>query len=81
MANGGSVNAQVTDAVTQANVSAIGLAAPLSLATTYAAMADSVSLLMKNAVTAQHNGQTVAGAATAVTCATIIAFAAKGAVQ
>jgi len=79
MSSGSTVNSQITDAVTQANASAIGLAAPLSLAITYSSMADSVSRLMENAVTAQQNGQTVAGAATAVTCATIIAFAVKGA--
>ena len=76
---GGTVNRQITDAVTQANTSAIGLAPSLSLALTYTAMADSVAHLMQNAVTAQQNGQTIGASATAVTCATIIAFAVKGA--
>ena len=80
MANG-TVNSQITDAVTQANASAIGLAPSLSLALTYTAMADSVAKLMQNGVTAQQNGSTIGGAATAVTCATIIAFAVKGATQ
>ena len=80
MANG-TVNSQITDAVTQANTSAIGLAPPLSMALTYMAMADSVGKLMENAVAGQQNGSTIGGAATAVTCATIIAFAVKGATE
>ncbi len=79
MASGGTVSSQITDAVTQANTSVIGQAPALSMALTYTAMADSVSKLMQNAVAAQQNGQAVGGAATAVTCATIIAFAVKGA--
>ncbi len=74
----GTVSSQITDAVTQANTSAVGLAPSYSLALTCTAMANSVSQLMQNAVTAQHNGQTLGAAATTITCATIIAFAVKG---
>ena len=44
-----------------------------ALAMAEAAMADTIGLVMHNAVTAQRNMQTLANAAVAVTCALIIA--------
>lgn len=80
MANG-TVNSQITDAVTQSDVAVIGLSPSLSLSFTYAAAAQSITRLMNNAVTIQYGSQICREAATAVTCATILAFATLGAVS
>lgn len=76
----GTVDSQITDAVTQSNVSVIGLSPSLSLSFTYAAAAQSITRLMNNAVTIQYGSQLCGEAATAVTCALIIAAGAAGAV-
>lgn len=68
----GSVNAQITDAVTQSDVAVIGLSPCLSLAFTYAAAAQSITRLMNNAVTVQYSSQICREAATTVTCAKIL---------
>lgn len=77
---GGTVNSQITDAVTQSDTAVIGLSPSLSLSFTYAAAAQSISRLMSNAVTTQHGSQICREAATAVTCAMILAFGMAGAV-
>lgn len=72
MAGGSSVNSQVVDATTQVGTGVLGHAAALSLALVEDAMADSLGLAMQNAVSAQHNGQVVATASVAATCALIL---------
>lgn len=75
----GTVNSMITDAVTQSNVAVVGLSPSLSLSFTYAAAAQSIARLMNNAVTTQHGSQICREAATAVTCALILAFGVAGA--
>lgn len=55
---------------------AVGEAPSLAMAMTYVAMAGTVGLAMENAVAAQQRGQVVAGAATVLVLAKIIAAAA-----
>lgn len=59
------VNSQVTDAVTQANLKVLGEAPAMAMGTIYQAMAQSVGLSMQNAVSAQQQMNTIAAAATA----------------
>lgn len=66
------VNSQVLDSVTQVDTLNVGIAASTAMGMTYIAMADSISKVMQNASTAQQNGQLVASAATATTCAMIV---------
>jgi len=51
----------------------IGYAAPLSIGMTYVSMADSISHLMNNAVSAQGNSQVIQNSSVTQTCALIIA--------
>ena len=64
-APGSSVNSQITDAVTQANVKVLGEAPAMAMGTVYQAMAQSVGLSMQNAVSAQQQMNTIAAATTA----------------
>ena len=48
------VNGQITDAVTQANITVLGNAAANAMATVYQVMAHSVGLSMQNAVAQQQ---------------------------
>ena len=50
-----------------------GAAPSVAMAWTYLAMAQSIGLLMNNAVTAEKNMQTTANAATTVACARMLA--------
>ena len=50
----------------------LGLSAPASMALTYSTGADTIGLVMHNAVTAQHGMQTVARSAVATSCANLI---------
>ena len=70
-------NAQVAAAVAASSSLAIGQSAAASMALTYTTAADTMGLVMHNAVTTQHGMQTIARAATATTSAMIIAAAAK----
>lgn len=57
----------------QIDLLAVGASAPLSMALTYVGMAGSIGIVMQNASIAQQNGQSLARAATAATCARIVA--------
>ncbi len=58
------VNAQITDAVTQANVKVLGEAPAQSMALVYQTMAHSISLAMENAQQAQGGLQQIGNAVT-----------------
>jgi Killing trait len=58
-----SVNDQITDAVTQANVKVIGEAPAIAMGTLYQALANSAGILYQNAVAAQQQQNTLAIAA------------------
>ncbi|MDJ0629221.1 MAG: RebB family R body protein [Rhodobacter sp.] len=58
------VNPQITDAVTETNVSVVAEAPAMAVATLYQTMAHSLSLLMENAVAAQQQLNIAAQAAT-----------------
>ncbi|HEY1632851.1 MAG TPA: RebB family R body protein [Rhizomicrobium sp.] len=59
------VNGQITDAVTQSNVTALGSAPSAALANLTNAAAQAFGLMMENAVTIQQSMNMVAQAATA----------------
>ena len=69
---GGTVNSQITDAVTQTAVLTTGQAACVSMGLTYLVMAQTIGMVMANAVTAQRGMQRVAEAAVVMTTAAII---------
>jgi hypothetical protein len=73
----GTVNGQVLEAAGLGSAVTVGAAPATAMAMTYATGADTIGMVMHNAVTAQHGMQTVARAAVATTCAYIIAAAAK----
>ncbi len=58
-----SVNDQITDAVTQANVKVVGEAPAVAMGTLYQALANSTGILYQNAVAAQQQQNTLAIAA------------------
>lgn len=64
MATDTPVNAQITDAVTQANVKVLGEAPAQSMALVYQSMAHSISLAMQNAQQAQGGLQQIGNAVT-----------------
>lgn len=68
----GTVNSQITDAVTQANALTIGLAPGASVAMACITMAESIGLAMQNAVTAQQNMQQIEEAVVVATSAQIL---------
>jgi len=57
------VNEQITDAVTQANVKVLGDAPAMALGMVYQTMAHSIGLMMENAVAAQQQQNMLAQAA------------------
>ncbi|MDF2368996.1 RebB family R body protein [Sneathiella sp.] len=59
MANDTPVNSQITDAVTQSNLTVIGGAPAQSMGTVYQMMAQSVGVSMQNAVSNQQNMNTI----------------------
>ncbi|WP_169569635.1 RebB family R body protein [Sneathiella limimaris] len=59
MANDTPVNSQITDAVTQSNMTALGNAPAQSMATAYQLLAQSVGVSMQNAVANQQNMNTI----------------------
>lgn len=67
----GAINAQ-GQAVAAGNAAVAGAAAQTAMALTYTTGADTIGMVMHNAVAAQHGTQTVARAATANVCAWII---------
>ena len=62
------------------SAAAIAEAPGVAMGMTYVANADSLGLVMENAAAAQQRGQVVAGVATTITVAMIIAAGAKGGV-
>ena len=76
MADSTAVNAQITDAVTQANVKVLGEAPAQSMALVYQTMAHSISLAMENAQQAQGGLQQIGNAVTS-SAVTMILNAAK----
>lgn len=64
MAEDTPVNAQVTDAVTQANLKVLGEQPAMAMGSIYQAMAQSTGILFQNAVSAQHQQNVLAQAAT-----------------
>jgi Killing trait len=63
MADPTSVNSQITDSVTQANVKVVGEAPAIAMSTMYQAMANAVAIAFQNAVAAQQQQNTLAIAA------------------
>jgi hypothetical protein len=59
------VNSQITDAVTQANVKVLGEAPAMAMGSIYQSLADSTGLAFQNAVSAQHQLNALSQAATA----------------
>lgn len=59
-----SVNDQVTDSVTQGNLSVVGESPAVALSTLYQMAAQSFGLMMQNAVSAQQQAAVTAQAAT-----------------
>ncbi len=76
MADQTPVNAQITDAVTQANVKVLGEAPAQAMALIYQTMAHSISLAMENAQQAQGGLQQIGNAVTS-SAITMIMNAAK----
>ena len=72
------VNGQVTDAVTQANVTVLGSAPAQSLGTLYQSVAHSISLALVSAQQAQAGLAQIANAVTASAVATVLASAGGG---
>ena len=76
---GGTVNRQVTDAVTQAAALTTGQAAAVSMGMTYLVMAETIGMVMANAVVAQRGMQRIAEASVAITTAAIVSKGLAGA--
>ena len=68
------VNGQVTDAVTQTNVSVLGVAPAQSMGLVYQTMAQSISLSMQNAVNSQNGMQQINAAIISTACQRILAL-------
>lgn len=66
------VNSQITDAVTQTNVTVVGEAPAQSMAMVYQSMAHATSLLMQNSVMAQGGMQQINSAVVASACQRIM---------
>lgn len=72
-----SVNAQVTDAVTQNNVKIVGESPAQALGVALQALSQTTGLAMANATSTQGGTQQVASAATASICAMIVKIGAQ----
>ncbi len=71
------VNSQITDAITQTNVSVVGKAPAQSMAMVYQSMAHATSLLMQNSVTAQSGMQQINSAVVASACQRIMSLSSQ----
>jgi hypothetical protein len=78
MAEVTSVNAQITDDVTQANLSVLGQAPAQAAGLVYQTVAHSISLAMANAQHAQGGLAQIGNAATSAAVGVILAAAVKG---
>lgn len=67
-----SVNSQITDSVTQANVSVLGNAPATALGALYQTMGQAAGLAAQNAVTAQQQSLTISVAATTLAVKTLL---------
>ena len=72
MADNTTVNAQITDAVTQTNVKVLGEAPAQALAVLYQNMAHSLSLSMQNASSSQNHMQQLGTAIVSTACSNIM---------
>lgn len=72
-----SVNAQVTDAVTQSNVKVVGESPAQALGVALQALSQTTSLAMANATSTQGGTQQVASTATAAVCTMIVKVGAQ----
>lgn len=68
----GTVNSQITDAVSQTQAAVIGVGAAQSMGILDSVMAETLGMAMHNAVSNQRNMQMVSSAATTATCARIL---------
>ncbi len=78
MDDAGTVNSQITDAITQINASSIGNSSSQSMAMLDAVMVETLGMTMHNAVTAQHNSQMIGAASTTSTCARMLSVFGTG---
>lgn len=69
----------ISNAPTESLAMNVGAAAPVSMGMTYMAMADSISILMNNAVGAEKFSQIIQNTSVTQCCALIIAIGAAGA--
>ena len=72
-----SVNSQITDAVTQANVKVLGEAPAEAVGISFQALSHATGLAMENATSTQGGMQQVANTATSSICALIVELASK----
>jgi len=66
------VNSQITDAVTQSNVSVVGEAPAMAMGSLYQAMGQAAGIAANNAVTAQQQAQVISQAATTLAVKTLL---------
>ncbi|UUX48042.1 RebB family R body protein [Nisaea acidiphila] len=71
------VNGQITDAVTQANVKVLGEAPAEAVGMSFQALSHAIGLAMENATSTQGGMQQVANTATSSICALIVEQAGK----
>lgn len=71
------VNSQVTDAVTQANVKVLGEAPAEAVGMSFQALSHATGLAMENATATQGGMQQVANTATSSICALIVELASQ----
>lgn len=81
MADSTPVNSQITDAVTQTNVKALGDAPAIALGNLYQATAQALANAAHNATNAQQQGNVTAQAATTMGIATLYSLDTAGASQ
>jgi hypothetical protein len=65
-------NSQITDAVTQSNVSVVGNAPATAMGALYQTMAQATGLAAQNAVAAQQQTQTISTATTTLAVKTLL---------
>lgn len=71
------VNSQITDSISQANLEVVGMAPAVALGYLYQATAQALGNAANNATTAQHNGNILGQAVTSTGSALIYAMAPK----
>ena len=72
MADNTHVNSQITDAITQANLTNVGQAPGIAVGALSQSLSMSLSMMFANAVTAQQQMNTIAEASTARSVAAIL---------